>query len=441
MLRPLAGVFVLVSVLAARDGLARSAGVVALGCEGCHSGGKTPVVTLTADPTNPSVGQPFTLTVSVSQANGSAAGFYLTTAYPAPGSFKAIEAGTSASASGVTHTMPRVGSGGNTVFKAQWTATQATGVEFDVYGLSANSDRTNRGDGGGSAQLQLLVGCTGATYYIDQDGDGYGSTDPAYPSRKDCTPPPGYAALPGDCDDFRAQVNPGVAEQCDLKDNNCDGNVDENVVDQPYCEDKDGDGHGVTGGAMKMDCKPSAGFGDCGGDCDDNQASIFPGATEVCDGIDNNCDGQVDEGARMTCGVGLCSRYALGCSTRCTPGDPFTETCNGYDDDCDGVVDNGTGEALCGDPKQACVGGVCVDGAGVVGTPGSAGSTGALGSAGTAGQSPAPTGLSVSPAPGGCAAAGAGLPVERDARYGSAALLLYLLGFAGRRRARRAGRA
>jgi len=319
---------------------ARSAGIVALGCEGCHHGGKAPTVQLTAEPKNPAVGEPVTLTITVSHANGAAAGFYLTTAFDAPGDFRALEAGTTATTSGVTHSMPRSASGDVTTFKTQWTASRATGVALDVYALSANGDRTNAGDGAGSAHLELAVGCTGSTYYIDQDGDGYGSSDPAYRTRIDCSQPTGYAPRNGDCDDFQAQVHPGGTEQCDLKDNDCNGAVDDDVVYQSFCEDKDGDGHGVMGAMTVMDCKPRAGFGLCDGDCDDRESSTFPGAKEMCDSRDNNCNGLVDEGARQTCGVGLCARIANGCSSSCTPGTPFPETCNGYDDDCDGVIDN-----------------------------------------------------------------------------------------------------
>jgi hypothetical protein len=338
---------------------ARSGGIEATGCDTCHRGGKVPQVTLTADPPNPAVGQPLTLTIGVSQANGATAGFYLTTAHEAPGTFQAFEAGTLLTSSGVIHSTPRAGSNGTTTFQARWTASQATGVAFDVYALSANGNKANSGDGAGSAELELLIGCTGSTYFIDQDGDGYGSADPAYAPRKDCVTPQGYAPNSSDCDDFHADVHPGAAEQCDLKDNDCDGAADNDVVYQAFCEDKDGDGHGAINGAQKMDCKPSQGFAACD-DCDDRAKATYPGAAEVCDGFDNDCDGKVDEGVRPSCGVGLCSRYALGCSSNCTPGEPRAETCNGFDDDCDGAIDNGPNQALCVDGNQACVGGSCV---------------------------------------------------------------------------------
>jgi hypothetical protein len=103
------------------------------------------------------------------------------------------------------------------------------------------------------------------------------------------------------------------------------------------CEPIDADGDGYTVAA---------------GDCDDNNADVHPGATETCNNLDDNCDGNIDESlTRSTsCGLGACSSN-VGIET-CTAGtwgdntcDPFagatTETCNNVDDDCDGTVDNG----------------------------------------------------------------------------------------------------
>jgi hypothetical protein len=375
-----AGIAVLAALVlllaGATPAYARKAGIAALGCDGCHQGGKPPTVTLTATPTLPGVGDPVALTVTVSQTNGMVAGFFLTTAFGA-GAFKATESGTVASGNGVMHTMPRTGSGGQTTFKAQWTASEVTGVEFQVYALSANGDNTTGGDGAGAAKLPLLIGCgAGHTYYLDQDGDGFGTLDPAYPPRQDCTLPMGYAAMGGDCDDFHETVYPGAPELCDSRDNDCNGKVDEAVVMRMYCEDKDGDGHGVTGRATKMDCAPSTGFGDCNGDCDDLNPTTYPRATELCNGYDDNCDGTVDEGVRAVCGTGWCRRYAATCTSACVPGPPIVEVCNAFDDDCDGVIDNGTDEELCGASGMTCMGGRCVSGMSAGGSGGANGSGG-----------------------------------------------------------------
>jgi len=196
-------------------------------CNGCHTGGKIPTVTLSASPMNPAVGEAVTLTISVTQTNGPVAGFFLTTEFGHVGTFKAIEAGTAVNPVGVTHTLPRNGSGGVTTFNVEWSSSAATGVRFSVYALSANGDGSSSGDAGGEAVLNLACGCAGATYTLDQDEDGYGTTDPAYPTRLDCSKPTMYAAAGGDCDDFDPAVHPGASERCDGKDDNCDGQIDE----------------------------------------------------------------------------------------------------------------------------------------------------------------------------------------------------------------------
>ena len=392
--------------------------------------------------------QPVTVTVSVSQTNGPVAGFYLTTA-ESNGTFQAIEAGTALNGAGVTHTMPRTGSGGVTTFRAQWSPGASTGVQFLAYAVSANNNGAPTGDGAGTAQLSLAIGCAGITLYLDQDADGYGTADPAYPTRKDCGPKIGYATVAGDCDDFNPLVHPGAPEMCDGKDNNCNGQVDENVTYQAYCQDQDGDGHGVAGAKMKMDCAPTPGFGDCAGDCDDLNPAIHPGAAEVCDGRDNNCDGAIDEGVRPSCGVGWCRRIAPACNVACTPGPPRAEQCNLFDDDCDGVIDNGTDAELCGASGLVCVGGMCVPqgsgsggaSGGADGGVGSASADARTGAAGAAGVAGASGSNSIG---GGCTLAdvdvGVGVGVGgRRSTSGLAAIAMLIGALSIKRRARRPG--
>ncbi|MES1205465.1 MAG: putative metal-binding motif-containing protein, partial [Pseudomonadota bacterium] len=253
---------------------AHSAGIAASGCEGCHSGGQTPTVTLTASPTAPAVGEQVTLTVTVTQTNGPVAGFFLTSD-AGVGTFKAIQAGTTVSAGGVMHTMPHTGSNGITTFQGAWSASQATGVRFMAYALSANGDGTSRGDGGGAAILAMTAGCPGTDYYIDQDGDGYGTSDPAFVVERACAQPDGYAAVAGDCDDVEPSIHPGAVEVCNGKDDNCNGQIDEGLPQQFFCRDHDGDGHGVAGEGQEASCRPMPGYGDCGGDCDDSNPAAY----------------------------------------------------------------------------------------------------------------------------------------------------------------------
>lgn len=87
-------------------------------------------------------------------------------------------------------------------------------------------------------------------------------------------------------------------------------------------------------------------YGTCDGDCDDSSPAVHPGVTEICDGLDNDCDSSIDEGlGQTTCGVGACARTVDRCVggalQTCIPGDPAPEVCDGMDNDCDGQTDEG----------------------------------------------------------------------------------------------------
>ncbi len=200
-------------------------------------------------------------------------------------------------------------------------------------------------------------------WYLDLDGDGYGEAGLSFTS---CQQPAGYVDTPGDCDDGDPLVHPGAAEYCDGLDNDCDGDVDEpDAVDVSTCyRDFDGDGYGdPQDGAMA--CEPPEGYVWDSTDCDDTQSTIHPGAPEYCDGLDDDCDGQVDEGAIDTPswypdadgdGYGVDDPSIESCDAPhghvsangdCDDGDDSInpgadEYCDGVDNDCDGVVDGET---------------------------------------------------------------------------------------------------
>ncbi len=130
-------------------------------------------------------------------------------------------------------------------------------------------------------------------WYVDGDGDGFG--DPGTAAYA-CSAPPGSLADPNDCDDTDAAVNPDAVELCDGIDNNCqDGSDEDTAVDASvWYQDVDGDGFGDAN-VMTVSCVSPAGFVADSSDCDDDVGAINPVATEICDGIDNDCDLGIDD--------------------------------------------------------------------------------------------------------------------------------------------------
>jgi hypothetical protein len=98
-------------------------------------------------------------------------------------------------------------------------------------------------------------------WYVDDDGDGYG--DPDAPTQRGCDKPQGYGPSDEDCDDTDAGVHPEADELCDLEDNDCDGEVDEEAIDADYYAlDNDGDGFGAPG-TTDLRCSGSTNELDC----------------------------------------------------------------------------------------------------------------------------------------------------------------------------------
>ncbi|NMO13892.1 MopE-related protein [Pyxidicoccus fallax] len=194
------------------------------------------------------------------------------------------------------------------------------------------------------------------SFFRDDDSDTYGTG----PATAACTAPSGYVQRPGDCNDGNASINPGAAEMCDGVDNDCDTQADEGLPTLTWYRDADGDTYGTSASPLQK-CSQPAGYVQRAGDCNDGNASIHPGAAEVCDGVDNDCDSQVDEGVQFTFYRDADSdTYGTGPATAaCTqpsgyaqrPGDcndgnasihpGVTEVCDGVDNDCDAQADEG----------------------------------------------------------------------------------------------------
>ncbi len=209
-----------------------------------------------------------------------------------------------------------------------------------------------------------------SAWFVDADGDGFGAEgSPVY----SCQRPQGYSGNQFDCFDHSPDVHPDADELCNDFDDDCDGMVDEDPVDPiESCQDGDGDGFGTLSRPHHGCDIPEGYVPDCR-DCDDLDAATHPGAPELCDGIDNNCNGANDElpedgftvcpdldgdghgslaGAIPTCE--LADGYTLDCED-CddTRDDVYLgapEYCDLVDNDCDGTADNDPVDGLVGCP-------------------------------------------------------------------------------------------
>ena len=229
------------------------------------------------------------------------------------------------------------------------------GIDDDCDGLTDEMDAT---------------GCV--PYYLDSDSDGQG-TDTVPPTCL-CAPDPAtlYTAFGwGDCDDLSATTYVGAIELCNGVDDDCDGFTDEWLADfdldgEADCIDDDDDGDGVVD---SEDCAPY-------------DPTITPGAVEVCNGKDDNCEDGADEVGSLGCfeylldvdgdGMGkdgypsacLCepnplTHYTAEIDGDCNDANPAVflgaeEVCNFIDDDCDGLTDEEVASP-CGDCSSVCI--------------------------------------------------------------------------------------
>ncbi|MEC7520368.1 MAG: putative metal-binding motif-containing protein [Myxococcota bacterium] len=228
--------------------------------------------------------------------------------------------------------------------------------------------------------------CSGT---VDDPPTGCMCTDGA---ERDCGPPMALAGVgicrrssqrcvsgrwPTECPGavYPRQMGGAPYDPCGNGDEDCDGTTDEDGR-LPYYRDADRDGYGDP--TMRMDFCPGdegSSYVDNDQDCDDGDAAIHPMATEICDMVDNDCRGGVDDvpggcgcslGDTQACGtdVGRCSRGSQTCTAAgtwgpCSGTGPRVETCDGGDDDCDARTDEdfdcvqsttASGTTACGNP-------------------------------------------------------------------------------------------
>lgn len=193
-------------------------------------------------------------------------------------------------------------------------------------------------------------------HYRDVDGDGFG--DNASSTMRACVDDPLWTQTGDDCNDRDRTVFPGAPQLCDGIDNDCNGSADPDT-------DGDRDGHLRTDAVCEGDVLPLD-------DCDDTDPLVYAGALERCNGVDDDCDGVLDEGANEWCTM----------RARATGDDEVTASCGVNDgiarcvvsacgelrDDCDRILGNGcetdlrTEVANCGGCGVACASGMCDDG-------------------------------------------------------------------------------
>ncbi|TNE85431.1 MAG: matrixin family metalloprotease [Deltaproteobacteria bacterium] len=236
------------------------------------------------------------------------------------------------------------------------------------------------------------AGSAQRTFYRDTDGDGYGIDGD---TQFGCAAPSGYTSANGDCAPNDAAIHPGAAEVCDGAnvDEDCDtyaDDLDPEGADGKVTVYADGDGDGYGAGSALLRCDPATDEVALDGDCADGNNTRYPGAPELCNNVDDDCDGQTDENAgdqstwyadsdgdgygdpdSTTTGCAQPSGYVAN-SDDCNDDTALmapnnTENCDSLDNDCDGATDeagtntrtfyedtDGDGFGVQGSTTQAC---------------------------------------------------------------------------------------
>ena len=204
------------------------------------------------------------------------------------------------------------------------------------------------------------------TFYADADSDGFGDlASPTYV----CFQPAGTVTNADDCNDGNNAIHPNATEICNGLDDDCDGltdDADPTVTGRPtWYADTDADGFGNPS-ATVLACVQPSGYVANNTDCNDGNFNVNPSAQEICNNMDDDCDGLTDDADPSATGqstwyadadgdgygnaaitVFLCASPSgyVGNDDDCNDGNNAihpnaAETCNSIDDDCDGLIDN-----------------------------------------------------------------------------------------------------
>jgi hypothetical protein len=194
-----------------------------------------------------------------------------------------------------------------------------------------------------------------SVFYADTDNDTYGN--PVVTTLA-CTVPSGFVSNNSDCNDNNSLINPAATEICNIIDDDCDTQIDENVQ-SIFFADSDNDTYGNLN-VTTFACSIPSGFVSNNTDCNDASNLVNPAAVEICNTIDDDCDTQVDENVKSTFyadsdndSYGNLSVTTLACtvpsgfvsnSTDCNDANAAVnpgsaEVCNNIDDNCNAVTD------------------------------------------------------------------------------------------------------
>jgi hypothetical protein len=141
-------------------------------------------------------------------------------------------------------------------------------------------------------------GLTFLDYYTDSDGDSYGVSTGT--GQNSCNPVTGKVPNNLDCNDTNPAISPDATETCNGIDDSCTGGIDDGLTFLNYYSDADADTYGAANGVEQSSCNPVSGKVTNNLDCNDGNAAIRPGATETCNGVDDDCDAAIDDGLTFT---------------------------------------------------------------------------------------------------------------------------------------------